>query len=381
MNQKPQIYLWRMAAFLGAIAVICTLLMKPLAAAFLANPAINGIILLVFVFGIFHVFASVWRLAPEVVWLEEYRENTSEKPDSTRLRLLAPMATMLGQRTSEHLSLSTPALRGLLDSIATRLDENREVTRYSVGLLVFLGLLGTFWGLLETIRSIADVVATLSIDSTGISGAFERLKEGLIAPMSGMATAFSSSLFGLAGSLVLGFLALQAGQAQSRFHNGLEDWLSAVTRLGSSGLIDDDQPIPAYIGALLEKTADNLEHMQRATNERSRNAASMNEQMIRIAERAEASAQQQKETHQVMMQSLGHLEEMRSALAKMAQMQAESADRSLAPHLQSFLSALEKLPSIMASDRAESIREIREEIRLLARTLSNTPGATTLRNN
>src|SRR5205085_1691885 len=142
--------------------------------------------------------------------------------------LLAPMASILGDRMG-RMSMSSTMMRGILDSIATRLDEARDITRYLTGLLVFLGLLGTFWGLIVTVGSVGNVINTLKVGGDAET-VFESLREGLAAPLSGMGISFSSSLFGLAGSLVLGFLDLQSSQAQNRFYTDLEDWLSTTVR-------------------------------------------------------------------------------------------------------------------------------------------------------
>jgi hypothetical protein len=126
-------------------------------------------------------------------------------------------------------------MRSILDSIASRLDESRETTRYLVGLLIFLGLLGTFWGLLLTTSSVGQTISALNTEGKDTATVFQELKTGLEAPLRGMGTAFSASLFGLAGSLILGFLDLQAGQAQTRFYNELEEWLSGITELQADG--------------------------------------------------------------------------------------------------------------------------------------------------
>src|SRR5690606_25338793 len=146
---------------------------------------------------------------------------------------------------------------------------------YLVGLAIFLGLLGTFWGLLVTIRSVADIIGSLGA-GTDAAAMFASLKEHLRDPLSGMSTSFSTSLFGLASSLVIGFLDLQAGRAQNRFHNELEEWLSGMTRLSSGAAIEADASVPAYVQALLEQTADGLDRMQRALveSERERHGAS-----------------------------------------------------------------------------------------------------------
>ncbi len=201
------------------------------------------------------------------------------------------MARMLELRHGGRVSLSATSLQTLLDGIGSRLDESRETSRYLIGVLVFLGLLGTFYGLLETVRSVGGVIGGLNVGGTDLSSAFANLKSGLESPLSGMSTAFSSSLFGLAGSLVLGFLDLQAGQAQNRFYNDLEEWLSTYTRLSGGALGDGgDASVPAYIQALLEQTADSLENLQRimARGEESRIGA--NSTLASLTDRLASSA-------------------------------------------------------------------------------------------
>ncbi len=201
-------------------------------AAFATNPGLNGLILGVLLIGIMLVFTQVVRLFREVRWVNSFRAGS----EVTEPVLLAPMKALLSR--SSAMALSTNSMRSILDSIATRLDESRDISRYLIGLLVFLGLLGTFWGLLATIGSIGDTIQSLDPGSGDANDVLNSLKSGLSAPLEGMGTAFSSSLFGLAGSLVLGFLDLQAGRAQTRFYTELENWLSTVTDLGSDFAVD-----------------------------------------------------------------------------------------------------------------------------------------------
>ena len=201
---------------------------------FLANPGLNGLIIGVLVVGIVYAFRQVLRLYPEIHWVNTFRVSDPGLAVDKPPVLLAPMATMLRDRTG-HLSLATGAMRSMLDSVASRLDEARETTRYLVGLLIFLGLLGTFWGLLATVTSVGTTIGSLDSGSGENVMMFDQLKEGLAGPLKGMGIAFSSSMFGLAGSLILGFLDLQAGHAQSRFYNELEDWLSTITELQPEG--------------------------------------------------------------------------------------------------------------------------------------------------
>ena len=252
---RPRKYLFRMALFVIVVAVLCGFLFLPLQNAFMTNAPLNGFIIGVFVLGIIYNFRQVLMLYPEVAWIESFRQDGAPLSETPLPKLLAPMATMVGKH-KDRLSLSTLAMRSFLDGIVSRLDESRDISRYTIGLLIFLGLLGTFWGLLGTVASIGDVIGGLSVEGGDAAVVFGDLKRGLQAPMAGMGTAFSSSLFGLAGSLVLGFLDLQANQAQNRFYNDLEEWLSSVTRLSTGSLaIETDQPIPAYVQALLEQTA------------------------------------------------------------------------------------------------------------------------------
>jgi hypothetical protein len=231
---RPQVFLWRMSLFL-ILAILLAIILDgqtgQLRHSFMANPGLNALIIGVLVVGIVYAFRQVLRLYPEINWVNNFRISdpgiTTEKTTPT---LLAPMANMLKDRTG-HLSLATGAMRSLLDSVASRLDEQRETTRYLVGLLVFLGLLGTFWGLLETVSSVGATIGALDTNAGESVMLFDQLKEGLAGPLKGMGTAFSCSMFGLAGSLILGFLDLQAGHAQGRFYNELEDWLSGITEL------------------------------------------------------------------------------------------------------------------------------------------------------
>jgi hypothetical protein len=224
---SPQVFLLTMVIFLAIVGFIAIILTRQIQAAFVTNPGLNGLILGVLIVGILLAFAQVGRLFREVRWVNSFRAGS----ETTEPVLLAPMKAMLGRSAS--MAFSTSSMRTMLDSIATRLDESRDTSRYLVGLLIFLGLLGTFWGLLHTIGSIGETIQSLDPGTGDSASVLEALKQGLAAPLSGMGTAFSSSLFGLSGSLVLGFLDLQSGRAQNRFYTELENWLSSVTDLSS----------------------------------------------------------------------------------------------------------------------------------------------------
>src|SRR3954451_15312905 len=225
---SPRIFLVRMLVFLILCALIVVVLHKQIWAAFLANPGLNALIGGIMFIGIVLAFRQVIRLYPEVAWINSFRVADPGLAVDRPPVLLAPMAAILGDRVG-RMAMSSQLMRGILDSIATRLDEARDISRYMTGLLVFLGLLGTFWGLIETVGSVGKVIDGLKVG--GHSGAlFDTLKEGLAAPLGGMGISFSSSLFGLAGSLILGFLDLQSSQAQNRFYTDLEDWLASTVK-------------------------------------------------------------------------------------------------------------------------------------------------------
>jgi hypothetical protein len=225
----PRIFLVRMLVFLVACGLVAVVLYKQIVLAFFANPGLNALIGVVLLIGILLSFRQVIRLYPEVSWVNNFRIADPGLALDRHPTLLAPMAAILGGERTGRMTITQATMRHLLDSIATRLDEARDISRYMTGLLVFLGLLGTFWGLIETVGSVGKVIDGLKVG--GDAGAlFDTLKEGLAAPLGGMGISFSSSLFGLAGSLILGFLDLQSSQAQNRFYTDLEDWLATTVR-------------------------------------------------------------------------------------------------------------------------------------------------------
>jgi hypothetical protein len=281
MTKPSQALVW-MLGFLAAVGLLAALVATRLIQNFEANPFFNSVILAVLVFGIFVNFRQVLLLSREVEWIELFKRSPPDRPLAVKPKLLAPMARMFAGRERAKFSLSTPSLRSILDSVYLRLEESRDLSRYLVGLSIFLGLLGTFWGLLVTIRSVAEIIGSLGVGSDP-AAMFNQLKENLKQPLSGMSTSFSTSLFGLASSLVLGFLDLQAGHAQNRFYNELEEWLSGMTKLSSGGLqVEGETAVPAYVQALLEQTADGLERMQRALTESERERRGATEQFSEL---------------------------------------------------------------------------------------------------
>ncbi len=318
---RPQVFLWRMSLFL-ILAVLLAIILDgqtgQLRRSFMANPGLNGLIIAVLLVGIVYAFRQVLRLFPEINWVNNFRISDPGIAVEKQPVLLLPMATMLRDRTG-HLSLATGSARTLLDSVASRLDEQRETTRYLVGLLVFLGLLGTFWGLLHTVSSVGNTIGSLDTSGGENVMLFDQLKEGLAGPLAGMGIAFSSSLFGLAGSLILGFLDLQAGHAQSRFYNELEDWLANITELQSADAGDSVPPQLRFalmdmqrslsdlsekveVGMLNDNTGDAVKDLAQGVDKLIRQMRA--EQKV-VREWADEQAQQQHELAAVLRQISG----------------------------------------------------------------------------
>ncbi len=367
---SPQRYLTRMAIFLVGALVTVGLLNRPLLDAFFANAALNGLIVGALILGIFYIMRQVWTLNAEVAWIEAFRTQQPGMSVQVAPRLLAPMATMLREKQGRF-SLSTMALRSILDGLSTRLDESRDISRYLIGLLIFLGLLGTFWGLLETIRAVAEVIANLQVSSTDNISIFNDLTAGLQAPLAGMGTAFSSSLFGLAGSLVLGFLDLQASQAQNRFYNDLEEWLSGVTRLSSSSSIGDgDHTVPAYIQALLETTADSLDNLQRTISQGEDNRGQATATLTSLVSRLSTLSDQMQTGQELMVRLASNQSELKPVLERLADVTSSGIDDATRNHIRNVDVYVARMLEEMSSGRAQMVQELRSEIRLLARTMA-----------
>jgi hypothetical protein len=373
---QPFRFLWRMLGFLLAVLLVAAMLGAPLAQAFAANPVLNGVILGALLFGIAWNLRQVVLLRAEVDWLEGFRAPRSGAPARPAPRLLAPMAAMFAARPSGRHTISAAGMRSVLDGISSRLDESRELSRYMTGLLIFLGLLGTFWGLLLTIGSIADVISGMSLAGGDINALFNQLKAGLAQPLRGMGVAFSSSMLGLAGALVLGFLDLTAGQAQNRFYTELEDWLAGLTRLSSGIGPEGEGAVPAYVGALLEQTAENLDSLQGiiARGEEARGQTSA--ALVQLADRLSVLTDQMR-ANQALMQRVADAQAMlRPALLAIAEGSAQPVlDEASRAHLRNTELLLARLVEETAHGRVQATGELRQEIRVLARTLAATQDA------
>ena len=335
---SPRRYILRMFIFLAVIGAGAVALREPLTFAFMSNLAINGVILTALVIGILFSFRQTLRLLPEHRWMVQ-AARTPDKVESIPMpSLLGTVAVLLVDNPS---GVSPQGLRSVLDGIAIRLDESREISRYMIGLLIFLGLLGTFWGLLGTVQAVGGVVGAIDTSSSGFENMVAQLKNGLEGPLAGMATAFSSSLFGLGGSLVLGFLDLQLGQASGRFYTDVEDWLSRSTRhTGGRGGAS-----PELVGGLTEAAADKLHDLARA---------------IEAGEATKGDL-------------AASLRELTASLAALGDSRQQSA--ALSESLAELGIALTNLGREMRDDRKEINTTISMELRALSKALTKSQGA------
>lgn len=374
---SPLPYLVRMLLFLVAVAALAYVLRHDLQRVFMNTPILNGVILGVLILGILVVMRQVISLRPEVLWLRRFqsRERNAPPLETQSINLLSPMAAMLGER-QDNFRLSPMATRAMLDGIATRLDERRDLTRYMIGLLIFLGLLGTFWGLLETISAVADAISGLQVTAGDAVQMFAKLKASIDGPLKGMATAFGASLFGLSGSLVLGFLELQASQAQGRFHIELEEWLASATHISRGSLQGEgEQGVSAYAEAVLEHTAEGLD------------------ELIRSLRRSEASREAATGAGATLVDHLGGLaetmREQQSILARLADqlhsMASQLPDRpghadgeATLAHQRNIEALLAHLVEESARNRASVAEELRGAVGQLAGRLDGTDNAALL---
>lgn len=379
---RPGIYLFRILLFLGAVVGVGVLLGQGLIEAFSHSPFLNGLILGVTLLGILFIVRQVILLEPEKRWFLRLRHESQDRlifPESVAKlpppRLLGPLARMLGERRG-RLSLSATSMRTLLDGIQNRIDESHDLARYLVGLLVFLGLLGTFWGLSQTVGAVGETISAMGGNAGDPAAMFEQLKAGLETPLTGMGTAFSSSLFGLAGSLILGFLELQSHQAHGRFQQDLEEWLSGVTKFsiapGSGG--GEEGSVPAYIQALLEQTAESLDNLQRTIARGEDDRTSSSRSLGALTERLGHLTNQLQNQQSVLVTLAETQVQLRLVIQQLSEQQGQGFDEASQHNLRNATLYLERLASDVESGKTQIAQELRSEIRLLTRTLAGLTG-------
>ena len=335
---------------------------------FAANPWLNGVIIFVFVVGVLACFYQVTQLIGSVRWIEDFAADNAD-PDAQPPQLLAPLASLLRQRGA-RMQVSTASTRSILDSVASRIDEVREITRYIVNMLIFLGLLGTFYGLATTVPAVVDTIRSLA-PGEGEAGVdvFGRLMTGLEAQLGGMGVAFGSSLLGLAGSLVVGLLELFAGHGQNRFYQELEDWLSSITRVGlTSGDDVGDQNIMASV---MDQMVEQMAEMQQMFTQSDVSRAMVDDKLGKLADAVDR-----------MTTRMEHDTTTNSALDRVAdgqdrliavlegQVAGEGVDAESRMRLRSIDVQMLRILEEISAGRQETMAEFRKDISLLAKALS-----------
>lgn len=376
--QKPQKFMNRMMLFLAAVIILAVLLREALLTAFLANMVLNGVIGFTLLVGVIFAFRRVQDLKPEIEWIKAFKRHESAATSVTP-RLMAPAAALLSAQEEGGMRLSTISMRSVLDGIVSRLEESREISRYFTQLLIFLGLLGTFWGLLGTIGAIGGTINGLSVDGSDMALMFDELKAGLQAPLAGMGTAFSSSLFGLAGSLIMGFMDLQATQSQTRFYNDVEDWLASVTHL-SRGEVSEGVASPSsYMTAVMEQTADGIDRLQRTLKQSDDGRVQTQQTMTSIAESLAALGDrlEAQSTHMASnQQSDRALTAAIEKLAKAHEVTVEPAaavpamDEATKTHIRNLDVGIKRMIDEQSRSSQALSDDLRGELKLLARTIS-----------
>jgi hypothetical protein len=379
---NPQRFLNRVIVFLVVTLLVVAAVYEVVWRSFMHNPVLNGLILGVLFVGLAYTVRRILVLKVEVAWVETVQEGRGPAPGEEPPRLLGPVANALAAHGARGGAwLGTLSVRHMLDSLSSRLDESRDISRYQTGLLIFLGLLGTFWGLLQTIDAVADVIAELELTSSDLADVFGELKAGLTAPLSGMGTAFSSSLFGLAGSLVLGFVDLQATQAQNAFYNDVEEWLTTLARDEVPEAAGPArrrapvaEPVPAYVQALLEQTAESLDRMQLTFQ---RGEAAREQLAVHLGQIAQALAALEDR----MRRDQDVLTRLAEAQRSLAQQIAERSrgttpvlDEATRNHLRNIDVQLQRLLEETVRGREAMTRELRNEMRIVARTIAVAAG-------
>ncbi|NOD31455.1 biopolymer transporter ExbB [Ruegeria atlantica] len=367
-----QILLMLMAIGLSGLGVFLAL--PYVLPVFYANPYLNGFILIVFFIGVFACFYQVTQLIGSVRWIEAFVGGVVRE-DARTPQLLAPLASLLRERGARS-QISSTSTRSILDSVAERVEEEREITRYITNVLIYLGLLGTFFGLATTVPAIVDTIRSLN-PQEGEEGlaVFNRLMTGLEAQLQGMGVAFGSSLLGLAGSLIVGLLEVFAGHGQNRFYRELEEWLSSITRVGFAGGEEGGAEI-AVLTPVLDAMSEQMDALQdlfaAQESERAEVSAKLGQMVDVIAEMNNRQANTESVTSALERVALGQdalLDHMREHGA------GDGIDAESRMRLRSMDVQLLRILEEISAGRQESLNEFRKDIELLVKALTLPRGA------
>jgi hypothetical protein len=337
-------------------------------AIFMSNPYLNGAIVFVFALGVLYCFVQVAQLMRSVQWIEAFAGERIGSRLVEAPSLLAPLATLLRTRGAK-MQISSGSSRSILDSVAQRIDEDREITRYTGNILIFLGLLGTFYGLATTVPALVETIRSLS-PAAGESGVdvFTRLQQGLESQLGGMGTAFSSSLLGLASSLVVGQLELFAGRGQNRFYRELEEWLSTITRLGYAGGDEGPGADVGIMASFVDHLAEQLETMQAMVAQSDTHRTQLDQRLLGLTAALEQMLEQPSNTQSdVLLTRIADSQDR--LLAKLSDVSGDGVDAESRMRLRSIDVQLLKLLEELTAGRQETVAQMRTELSVISRLL------------
>ena len=358
-----------MLIIVTSVGVISYLAFPSIGPTFLANPYLNGFILMVFFIGVGTCFNQALSLIYSVQWIEGFTTQRAGHENSKPPQLLAPLAGLLRGRGART-QLGSAASRSILDSISMRIDEQRELTRYITNMLIFLGLLGTFYGLATTVPALVQTIQSLSpAEGESVVDTFSRLQKGLEGQLNGMGIAFASSLLGLAGSLLVGLLEVFSSRGQNRFYGELEDWLSSITRVGFAGGEGEGTGEQSMLGAMMDQMSEQMDGMARMYSQTSQGQADVETHLIKLTSTIE------KLTHKLDQGQTEALERVAASqekmLARMGQGGGEGLDAESRSRLRSIDVQMLRILEEVSSGRQESIGEIRSDLNNLSKAISS----------
>lgn len=360
-----------MLAVLGLTGFVAFVALPRVLPVFEANPYLNGFIFFVFVIGVLACFWQVFQLIGSVRWIEDFTSDVVGHEITKAPRLLAPLATLLRQRRGKKMQIAAGSARSILDSVAQRIDEAREITRYIVNMLIFLGLLGTFYGLATTVPAVVDTIRSLA-PQEGEEGVavFNRLMTGLESQLGGMGVAFASSLLGLAGSLVVGLLELFAGHGQNRFYRELEEWMSTITRVGFASGDGEASNEQAFLTGMMDQLSEQMDTVAQMLNRSEESRLQVDQKLAQVADTVTELTRQIGQDSATNT-ALARVAEGQEKLVALLEAQADSGlDGESRMRLRSIDVQMLRILEEISAGRQESMGEIRSEISALTRAIS-----------
>jgi hypothetical protein len=357
-----------MLIVLGLTVAVAVLIAPQLMPIFRATPYLKIFIVLVFFVGVAATFWQVVTLISAVNWIEGFALDRPGHEFTKAPRLLAPLAAMLSGRHARR-SLTSTSTRSILETVATRIEEQRDLTRYLISLLIFLGLLGTFYGLATVVPAVVDTIRSLAPqeNQSAVQG-FDALMRGLEGQLGGMGTAFGSSLLGLSGSLVVGLLELFASHAQNRFYRELEEWLSSITKIGIAGVEPEEALTAANVLAVIGQTSEQIDQLREVVETNTVRSA---ETEARLGELVAilAAPKPENTVDNTLLERIAQAQERVARLLESRDAEAGGIDAETRARLRSIDTQVLRILDDLASGRQDLVTEIRQDIAGLADAL------------